>query len=122
MRMNRRRRNYTRVKGGDGAGLRKKARRAAAAILACYFFASFIFGEMGLVKYYRMKAQYRDLVEEISRLKQDNARLASEVHGLRSDSAVIERLARDNLGLARKGETVYYYDEAYSNPRTKDAE
>lgn len=90
-------------------------------VLACYFIASFVFGEMGLVKYYRMKAQYRDLVEEISRLKQDNARLAIEVQGLRSDPAVIERLARDNLGLARKGEIVYYYDVTYSKPQAMDA-
>jgi cell division protein FtsB len=64
---------------------------------------------MGLVKYYRMKAQYNTITEEIATLKQDNARLMRDVHALKSDPACIERIARDKLGLARQGEIVYYY-------------
>ena len=78
-------------------------------LLGAYLLASFTLGEMGLVKYYRMKAQYRALVEEIAQRKQDNARLTREVLSLRSDPACIERIARDKLGLARPGEIVYYY-------------
>jgi cell division protein FtsB len=84
---------------------------AASILLALYLLTSFILGEMGLVKYYRMKAQYNTLTEEISTLKQDNARLVRDVRALRTDPACIERIARDKLGLARKGEIVYYYDE-----------
>ncbi len=71
--------------------------------------ASFIFGEMGMVKYYRMKAQYRSLNADIEQLKQDNDALAREVRTLKTDPACIERMARDKLGLARPGEIVYYY-------------
>jgi cell division protein FtsB len=72
---------------------------------------SFILGEMGLVKYYRMKAQYDTLTEEISLLKRDNAKLGKTVHALKNDPAYVERIARDKLGLARPGEIVYYYGE-----------
>lgn len=78
-------------------------------LLGMYFLASFTLGEMGLVKYFRMKAQYHALIEEIAQLKQDNAKLTQDVHSLRSDPACIERIARDKLGLARPGEIVYYY-------------
>lgn len=64
---------------------------------------------MGVVKYYRMKAQYRSLQEDISRLKQDNAELLQKVRSLTTDPDCIERIARDKLGLARPGEIVYYY-------------
>jgi cell division protein FtsB len=67
---------------------------------------------MGLVKYYRMKAQYTTLNEEIAKLKRDNAKLGKDVHALRSDPAYLERIARDKLGLARPGEIVYYYGES----------
>jgi cell division protein FtsB len=63
------------------------------------------------VKYYRMKAQYTALTEEIAKLKQDNAKLGVDVRSLKTDPACIERIARDKLGLARPGEIVYYYGE-----------
>lgn len=85
---------------------------AVAALAAAYVLASFIFGEMGLVKYYRMKSQYNDLVEETESLKRSNALLLKEVRALRSDTALIEQIARDKLGLARPGEIVYYYGQS----------
>ena len=92
-------------------GRRKKLLIAALIPVGVYFLITFIFGEMGLVKYYRMKAQYNTLTEEISTLKQDNARLVRDVRALKSDPACVERIARDKLGLARQGEIVYYYGE-----------
>jgi cell division protein FtsB len=76
-----------------------------------YFLVTRVVGEMGVVKYYRMKAQRSALSVEISKLKQDNGRLRKEVSSLKNDSAYIERVARDKLGLARPGEIVYYYGE-----------
>ena len=84
---------------------------AAAILLALYLTANFIFGEMGVIKYYRMEAQYRALTQDIAMLKQDNAKLAREVRALKTDPNYIELIARDKLGLARPGEIVYYYGE-----------
>ncbi len=84
---------------------------AAAVLFALYLIANFIFGEMGVIKYYRMKSQYNSLTRDISTLKQENAKLAREVRALKSDPNHIEQIARDKLGLARPGEIVYYYDE-----------
>lgn len=75
-----------------------------------YLLVSSIFGEMGLIKYYRMRQQCGALSREISALRKDNGRLVYEVYALKNDPAYIERIARDKLGLARPGEIVYYYD------------
>ena len=104
-----RKRNYMKVDRSSNTARRKKVFLGIGLLLGIYFLASFTLGEMGLVKYYRMKAQYRALIEEIAQLKQDNAKLTKDVHALRSDPACIERIARDKLGLARPGEIVYYY-------------
>jgi cell division protein FtsB len=106
-----RKRNYMKADRSSGTVRKKRMLIAAVILLALYLLASFILGEMGLVKYYRMKAQYNTLTEEIATLKQDNARLIRDVHALKSDPACIERIARDKLGLARQGEIVYYYGE-----------
>ena len=92
-----------------GPGEGRKFLIAAAALFSVYLLVSFVLGEMGLVKYYRMKAQYNSLTDDIAALKQDNAKLSREVHLLKTDPACIERIARDKLGLARPGEIVYYY-------------
>jgi cell division protein FtsB len=106
-----RKRNYMKADRSSWTVRKRRVLIAASILLALYLLTSFILGEMGLVKYYRMKAQYNTLTEEISTLKQDNARLVRDVRALRTDPACIERIARDKLGLARKGEIVYYYDE-----------
>ncbi len=84
---------------------------AASILLGSYLLVSFIFGEMGLVKYYRMKTQFNSLRKEISSLEQDNAKLLRDVHALKTDPDRMEQIARDKLGLARPGEIVYYYGE-----------
>jgi len=83
-------------------------------LICVYFLVSFVLGEMGLVKYYRMHAQFSSLSEDIAKLRQDNVRLMRDVHSLKTDPAYIERIARDKLGLARPGEIVYYYGEPAS--------
>lgn len=104
-----RKRNYMKLDRSSHTARRKKVFLGIGLLLGMYFLASFTLGEMGLVKYFRMKSQYHALIEEIAQLKQDNAKLTKDVHSLRSDPACIERIARDKLGLARPGEIVYYY-------------
>lgn len=106
-----RRRNYVRVDADARTTRRRRLVMAAVVVAACYFLATSIFGEMGVVKYYRMKSRSTALTEEIAVLTQENDRLTTEVRALRSDPAYLERLSRDKLGLARQGEIVYYYDE-----------
>jgi len=104
-------RNYLKKGSSSRSSLNRKALIATAALVVLYLLSSFIFGEMGLIKYYRMQAQYNSLTQEIATLKQDNARLLKDVHALKTDPDYLEILARDKLGLARQGEIVYYYDE-----------
>ncbi len=104
-------RNYLRTDRSLRNSHKRKALIAIAVFAFLYLLVSFIFGEMGLIKYYRMKVQYNSLHRDITTLKQDNARLLGDVHALRTDPDYMEILARDKLGLAREGEIVYYYDK-----------
>jgi len=106
-----RKRNYIKTGQGSRNSLGKKLTIGVGIVITFYLIISFIFGEMGVVKYYRMKSQYNDLTAEIAKLKQNNARLIKDVHALKNDPARLERVARDKLGLARPGEIVYYYGE-----------
>ena len=115
-----RKRNYLRVSRGSFESRKKQLAILIGAAVCIYLLVTFIFGEMGLVKYYRMRSQYLALREETENLKLDNTRLLKDVRALRSDPVLIEQIARDKLGLARPGEIVYYYQETNSDPQFRD--
>lgn len=106
-----RKRNYLKSDRNSRNARNRKMFFAAVFLAAAYLLASLIFGEMGLIKYYRMKARYDSLTREIASLRHDNAKLMKDVRALRNDPDHLERIARDKLGLARPGEIVYYYGE-----------
>ncbi|MEW6409534.1 MAG: septum formation initiator family protein [Nitrospirota bacterium] len=76
-----------------------------------YLAFSFIFGDMGLIKYYMMKEKEAKLDAEINRLISETEKLHKEVEALRSDPQFIEGIARDKLGMSRPGEIIYQYEE-----------
>lgn len=106
-----RKRNYVRSSRVSRETRRKRLLVLAGAILGGYLLTTLIFGEMGLVKFYRMNAQYRELREDTEKLKQENVELLRRIRSLKNDPALIEQIARDKLGLARPGEIVYYYGQ-----------
>jgi cell division protein FtsB len=106
-----RKRNYVKAERNSRRARWKTPLIVAGVLLVLYFLITRVVGEMGVVKYCRMRAQRTALTEEIATLTQDNTRLRKEVSSLKNDSAYLERVARDKLGLARPGEIVYYYGE-----------
>ncbi len=68
---------------------------------------SFFFDEMGVAKYLTMRKHAQQLEREIYSLERSNAALRREIFRIQHDETRIEELARERLGLVRKGETVY---------------
>ena len=95
---------------------RKKPRRIIAGrtalrLLLLFFAAVFVadamVGERGLVAVFRARHEYQNLTVEIERLKTQNADLREQARRLREDAAAIEAVARQELGLIRRGERVF---------------
>jgi cell division protein FtsB len=68
---------------------------------------SFFFDEMGIPKYLNMADHADKLANDIQSLKAETTQLRQEAGRLERDPAKIEELARERLGLVKKGETVY---------------
>jgi cell division protein FtsB len=66
-----------------------------------------VFGDRGILNLVHKRQQVDELRGELESLRAENARLASEVLALRSSPRAVERLAREQLGLARPDETVF---------------
>ena len=66
-----------------------------------------VFGDRGILNLMHKRQQVLELRGELDSLRAENARLASEVAALRQDPRAVERLAREQLGLAGPDETVF---------------
>ncbi len=69
-------------------------------------------GDRGLVRLISLLRDRAALRTEITRLEARTVALQEELRTLTSDSATLERLAREKLDLARRGEVVYKFPPA----------
>jgi cell division protein FtsB len=98
-------------------GLRKRAATLGSLIALIALVVGSFFGDRGILRMVAQRERADSLKREIEQLRTDNARLAVEIAALRSDPRSIERLAREELGLARPGETVFLIREEESPGR-----
>ena len=66
-------------------------------------------GEDGYLAVIAAKARVSKLEKEIEAIEDKNKELRSEIRSLRSDERAIEKIAREDLGLVKKGEIVYEF-------------
>lgn len=91
--------------------LRKKAVTLGSLIALMALVVGSFFGDRGILRMVAQRERADSLRREIEQLRNENARLAFEVLALKSDPRAIERIAREELGLARPGETVFLLRE-----------
>ncbi len=76
-----------------------------------YLLTSLLFGDLGLMRHIEMKRIAIRLETEIKRLKEENGKISKEVEALKYDPQLIEKIAREKLGLVKDGEIIYKYTD-----------
>jgi len=66
-----------------------------------------VFGDRGILNMLAEREKVEALQTQLEQLRVENARLSAEITDLRTSPRAIERLAREELGLARPDETVF---------------
>ena len=87
--------------------LRRKAATLASIIALVALIVGALFGDRGLLHLIDQRHRAEALAQEIDALQAENASLSREIAALRSDPRAIERVAREELGMLRPGETVF---------------
>ena len=76
-----------------------------------------VFGTHGYLAMRRTQQEIDKVKAGIEQLNKENAELEQEVKDLRSDPRKIEKIARDELGLARPGEVIIKIPQSQQLPR-----
>jgi len=65
-----------------------------------------VFGTHGFLAMRRTQRVIASVKKELDRLNQENIDLGGQVKALKTDPKLIEQIARDELGLSRRGEMI----------------
>lgn len=69
------------------------------------------FGEKGLTQYRRLKKELAEIKTRNDRLAGEIYQMRLEVRRLRDDDVALEKAARDDLGMVRRGELIFVLKE-----------
>jgi len=70
-----------------------------------------LFGSRGIPEVRRLRAERDKVLAELRALKEEEDALWREIEDLRKNPRAIERLARENLGMIRRGEVIFLLPE-----------
>ena len=79
-----------------------------------------LFGEHGYVALRRERQEIDRLESEIQRLEKENERLSEEIRSLKTDPRAVERVAREELKMARPGEKVIILPERAAESKPEE--
>ena len=74
--------------------------------VSCALALNALIGERGLAETIRARRHLRQMQAEVARLEAENAALLRKADLLQTDRQTIEHVAREELGLIRKGEVL----------------
>ena len=80
-----------------------------------------IFGAHGYLAMRRTQQEIKKVSKDLDQLNKENSELEQEVRELKTDPRRIEKIARDELGLARPGEVIIKIPRSQQLPQNSSA-
>ncbi len=106
--------------GSKGKAQRREEDRGSRngrAMLMLTFFLSALFlvftallGDKSLFELQRMRMDKQSWIEKNTALAEENTILQEKIQAARKDPLVVEKIAREELGLVRENEVIYLFD------------
>jgi cell division protein FtsB len=85
----------------------------------CIVLLDALVGDRGVAQTIRARENLQRMSAGLQQLRRENAELRERVHDLQTDSATIEAVAREQLGLIRRGEVLIILKDSKPNPDSK---
>lgn len=71
-----------------------------------------IFNKDGILEVLESRREVMALKAGIAKLEKENTMLVQEIDALKNDPRTLEKIAREDLGLARPGETIFVFPDS----------
>jgi cell division protein FtsB len=78
--------------------------------LACVSAPILIASETGLPRLSKLRQEREEVREKVSQLSEEIRKLRAQAERIKSDPALVEQAARDELGLVRQTEIVFQFE------------
>ena len=91
-----------------GSSNKKYLLYLASLIAVLFFFTTF--GGRGLVQIYHLKKEREKIEYSNARLRAENQKLPAQIERMKHSKEEVEKVAREELGLVKKGEVVYQFE------------
>ncbi|HQA03437.1 MAG TPA: septum formation initiator family protein [Thermodesulfovibrio thiophilus] len=72
---------------------------------------SFFFGDMGYLKYKKLKQNEQKLLKEINEISAENTAIKNEINLLKNNPSYLEKYSREKFGLVKQGEMVFQFQK-----------
>jgi len=95
------------VNGRDFGGFFRRHMREILVVALLLLAVHDVFGEHGFLAMWRTQKQLTQLRGDIDRLNKENTQMTNQVTALKTDPETIERIAREQMGLAKPGELIF---------------
>lgn len=79
----------------------------ALALLAIALIVQEVFGQNGYLAMRRQEREFKTRQAQIQKLKQGNQQLEQQINALKTNPQAIEKLAREQMHMAKPGEIIY---------------
>jgi len=76
-------------------------------VLSIVLGISIFFSNRGIAELQQSRKRVVELQTNIARLQAENARLRNEIDSVKKSTYAVERIAREELGMSKKGEVIY---------------
>ncbi|HJZ83982.1 MAG TPA: septum formation initiator family protein [Polyangia bacterium] len=95
-----------------GPRLLSRLALACALAVALGYLPHQIYGRTGLRRLIELRRSLADLHRRSEAARAEHARLRAQAAALKGDPRAVERVARDELGLVKKGDVIYQFPPA----------
>ena len=89
--------------------LKERYKKILLLVIAAVVIYFYFCGNTGIIHLVQSKYRQNKLEKAIVLMEEENRRAIAEIQSLKTDLKTVERLAREELGLIKKGEVVYKF-------------
>ena len=95
------------ISASEAAAYLRRNTRPLLILALLVLLAHDVFGPHGFIAMRRTQKEIEQVRAQIGKINKENKSLADQVNSLKTDPKAIERVAREEMGLARPGEQIY---------------